>query len=206
MMKEFGDVQARLKRFEAWFTENGGILHPAVELGFSDANGVYLRARESIPQETTILSCPHSMTLSALNALDTLPLFPRYRGQDQGDRREDVALREDFLRSAPRAQCIAAVWLCIQAIIGERSWWKPYIDCLPGLPAECQSSMTDGIDNTMGEIATPIWWSEEERQWTAGTSLERGTKDLEAIWQSEWDKWGSKVGDSLRYKRLLIDW
>lgn len=196
----------RLSDFESWFVRNGGYIHPNVQFAYSDAKGVHLRVKPTISSSRTkahrgviILSCPHSLSLSALNTREGAPMllynkreaYPIY----------DPQLFKAALDCSPRPQCIAAAWLCFQSHPQVRSWWGPYINCLPGLPT-AKKSMNDRW--TMGEVDTPLWWSADERHWMAGTNLEKGFQDLEKQWSEEWEAWEGKLNTAIKKQEARI--
>ena len=209
-----GAIKGRLHRFVVWFTENGGAIHPAVELCYSTEQGVAMRLKPdmhfpngSLPPGTQVISCPHVTTLSALNAVDTPPTFPRHGKSDSEN--VDIALSKTVIDSAPRPQCLAAVWLCVQrlfgtAIRGKESWWIPYLDCLPGPPS---SQDPDEVlqDSVMGELDLPLWWNAQELQ-RLSSNVNRGRMDLEDRWESEWKIWGDKVNNWARDHKFGISW
>lgn len=191
----------QLHDFQSWFTSSGGRIHPSAEIAHSASAGVHLRARCAIPRGTCVISVPHNITFSALNALDVAPSFPCHghnfpnNGEDNTVRAR-IRLPDAILREAPRAQCVAAVWLCVQIALGEGSWWSPYLACLPCLPSESMPG-NDGAherpDPAIGEVDTPMWWSGEERGMVRGTPLEKGYQDLESFWGQEWAGWVEPV-------------
>jgi len=172
--------QHRLESFATWFTTKGGFIHPSVELVHSSVEGVHLRVKSSpsalISSDTSIIRCPHSLTLSALNAINVPPLFPA--------RDSTTALPKNLLIEA-RPQSVAALYLALHWIERDRSWWAAYLKCLPGPP----DVDWDGI----GVIDTPLWWGNEEKAWIAGTNLERGASVLEALWRQEWERFGTTM-------------
>ena len=98
--------------FESWFRTNGGYLHPSVELAANTIEGNYLRVKEgsNLPSGSTIVSCPHELTLSWASARKYH--FPNIRSQFTSH----VATR---------------LFLIKQYLLREHSPWWPYIRSLP---------------------------------------------------------------------------
>ncbi|KAB8336891.1 hypothetical protein FH972_021199 [Carpinus fangiana] len=188
------EQRARFLEFLEWFEACGGWLSDYVEFKFSLSRGVHLCVKttspsHSIPSKTTVLSCPHELTLSALNAWDVPPLYPNRNPKEFHTKRLD--LPENLLEGA-RPQAAAALWLVAQRKLGDKSWWAPYINTLPGVAPNSGMHTGAGILG-MGYVNTPIWWDLLERQWIAGTNLEKGLVDLESIWEKDWTLWEKEI-------------
>lgn len=180
--------------FVTWFKISGGLLSDYVEFQYSAERGVHLCIKPSlqdvqIPYQTTILSCPHSMSLSALNAWDVMPHFSNHNPTDYEHNQLD--LPEQLLAEA-RPQAIAALWLVAQRKIGKLSWWQDYINVLPGVKIGTSRYADIGILG-MGQVNTPMWWEDDERRWVGGTNLEKGIENLEEVWTTDWQTWESEI-------------
>ena len=192
---------ATLTSFKSWFNSRNGQLHPSVDFTYSDAAGVTLRVRPdfvgTLPAGTLVISCPHEGSLSALNAVGEEglggALWPGdgggMEGQDGADADDEIQALSEILLKEARPQFIAAVWVAVQYLLGERSRWSAYFDVLPGLPYSSSSAGTAGERRGLGELDTPLWWCAEEREWLWGTNLARGVSDLEGMWVAEWGRW-----------------
>lgn len=196
-MSQSAGIETRLEAFKSWFTANGGYIHPLAELAADPARGVHLRVRQSgqqklasngaaksIPKGTKIISCPHSLSLSALNARDYPPLFP-IRPTDATSLA--INLPKQFLQEA-RPQCVAAVLLYAQSVSSKESFWKEYLDVLPSAPSVDEDAA--GL-----ELDSPLWWDEEELSWIQGTNLGKGRQDLMNVWRGEWERWKPVVSE-----------
>ena len=53
---------------EKWFTKHGGFIHPDIEIG-RNVHGLCLQVRKGkvLQDATTVISCPHKVTISVLN-------------------------------------------------------------------------------------------------------------------------------------------
>lgn len=185
-------MQPQIERLTSWFIEKGGHIHPDIEFAFNEDTGIFARKREALNGQnqyaklesgSTIISCPHGLTLSALDADSSLPSFSGYPARDKNE--NGVTLPQQVIDSAPRPQSLAALWLCIQKSLGEKSYWEPYIDCLP-TPYNASNS---GSQEPVSVLDTPLYWTEEEKSYFAGSPLEVGTRALENSWKLEFNAW-----------------
>lgn len=122
--------------------ENGGSINPSISFEWSEEAGVHCRASSPLDPESRICTIPHSLALSSLNALvdDDFTVF-RKRGL------------------APEA--IGYFYLMNQYINREKSFWKPYLDTLPGPDVKHH---------------TPFWFSDEDLAWLEDTDVLHTTK------------------------------
>ena len=98
--------------FETWFLANGGYLHPSVEIA-SAPDGKFLRVQsgQTLPASSTVVSCPHRLTMS-------WPSAHNFHFHD--------------VRPAPFEQHIATrLFIMKQYLLEERSSWWPYVKSLP---------------------------------------------------------------------------
>lgn len=98
------------------------------------------------------------------------------------------------------------MWLCIQVLLEDRSPWRPYINCLPGVPNYSQFCETAQIDTIMGEVHTPMWWSVEEREWIVETNLGKKVESAEKTWIAGWEECRGIVEDVVGGGGVTIDW
>ena len=104
--------------FLAWFLFNGGFVNPRAELHHSD--GYHLRVKPDggsiVPGEdesaAKIIFCPHALTISFLNARESI-LLQCLKGKGFS---QTIVLR---------------LFLIEQYLLGKQSFWYPYIQCLP---------------------------------------------------------------------------
>jgi len=210
---------AALAAFKSWFTSISGHLHPAVDFTYSDSAGVTLRVRPdfvgTFPAGTLVIGCPHEASLSALNAVGAGALRGRKWPGDvyaDGGEREGMEAGyaglelPEILHKEARPQFVAAVWIAVQYLLGDRSRWSAYFDVLPGLPNSNPNAFSTTEKRGLGELDTPLWWSTEEREWLQGTNLAKGVADLEGMWEAEWARWEDVVGKWAKGKGLSVTW
>lgn len=103
-----------MEALQQWFKNNGGYLHPSTRLSRDDDFGTFLRATETVNEGTPIITGPHSLSLSALNAMvdDAYPVF-----------KENA--------NAFTVEALGFFYLMVQWLDREKSFWKPYLDTLP---------------------------------------------------------------------------
>lgn len=204
--------QVKLEAFRAWFTSNGGHIHKDVQLTYTTAKGVHFLLNPNatkLPPGTCLISCPHSLTLSALNADGRFALFP-----PGGPRKDSFAggsamggFPSSLKEQAPIASCMGTAWLCIQHALYEQSFWAPYIGVLPRLTPDGAADTSDSpvSDRGLGEIDIPILWSDDEREWFKSSPLDKGTSDREALVHGECGEWLGLVSSWARQHGLEID-
>lgn len=128
---------SQLLALREWLEGNGGQLHAGIALDQSEQAGVHLRAVLHLDPETRICTVPNAMALSSLNALvdDDFTVF-RNRGLP--------------------VEAIGYFYLMHQYINKETSFWKPYLDTLPG----------PEVDH-----GTPVWFDQPDTEWLAETDV-----------------------------------
>ncbi|KAL3428158.1 set domain protein [Phlyctema vagabunda] len=151
------DVQSLLK----WFESHGGQLHPSVGIHwFGQFGGYGFRAGKSIPLSverplsTEVVNCPYKVSLSYLNAVDTSSVFSS--GASPKFPLQFLDLRDSDPLGAVR---IGHFFLMQQFLLGEDSFWYPYIKMLPQ-PDQPQ------------RLGTAVVWPEEDLEFLRGTNAE----------------------------------
>ena len=97
--------------FESWFLTNGGYLHPSVEMAFGDdGNFVRVQQDHDLLPGSTVVSCPHELTISWLGVNQYH--FP-------------------CVHSTFTPHIATRLFLVKQYLLGEKSPWWPYINTLP---------------------------------------------------------------------------
>ena len=106
-------IETGEKDFEKWFVTNGGYLHPHIVITEDPVAGKSLRVKpeQLIPPDSTLVSCPHHLSLSWPNAHKSH--FPQVQHPSCS---QHVATR---------------FFLMKQRLLGVTSPWWPYIAMLP---------------------------------------------------------------------------
>jgi hypothetical protein len=115
------DIQAQLDLIR-WIKQEDGFLHPDVEIASDPGNrGFHIRvvAGRTIRAHTRIASCPISVTISILNAMNIAPFSSH-----------GVDFPSSFLIKQPSA-AVQYFFLMEQYLLGQKSWWSPYISAIP---------------------------------------------------------------------------
>jgi hypothetical protein len=142
-----------------WVKREEGFLHPGVEVASDPGNrGFHIRvgAGHTIRPNTRIASCPISATMSILNAVNIAPLSSH---------------STNFPPSFINKQSFTVVqyfFLMEQFLLGQKSWWAPYISAIPN---------PDDIDNMLFADGS------EDMQWLAGTNLKAALAKQNEKWE-----------------------
>ena len=125
----------------------------------SDAFGHHLRVKKGfvLAPGDQIVSCPHLLTISILNAEEAEPPWPELR-----DVSTDIA-----------ADILTRFFLIEEYLMQEASFWWSYMQMLP------QPDQTE-------LLSTPVWYDENDLAWIAGTNLEGARRSRLAAWQAEY--------------------
>ncbi|KAI9700045.1 MAG: hypothetical protein M1836_002579 [Candelina mexicana] len=151
-----------------WVVAHGGGLHDGVRLTTDPTLGSFLRADGSLEPQTTVVTCPHSLTISYLNAISCMGFSPH-----------GPTFPSSFLEAFP-PRTITTFFLSQQFLLGEKSFWSAYIETLPQL----------GEGDKLG---TPLYFDDEDRLWLKGTNMEKGYMERETEWKEHWAKGVSKL-------------
>lgn len=81
------ETSQKIRELEIFLRAHGGHLHPDIEIAENDPAGLHWRAKKNIDSGSTIISTPHSLAFSYLNALvdEEWPVFKKYREQFRPD-------------------------------------------------------------------------------------------------------------------------
>lgn len=144
----------QLASLRQWLLDNGGSINSNLSLQWNESSGVHCRAASAVDPASRVCTIPHSLALSSLNALvdDDFTVFRR-RGL------------------APEA--IGYFYLMNQYINRDKSFWKPYLDTLPGPETEHH---------------TPFWFSDEDLAWLEDTDVLHTTKARQEIHKAHYKK------------------
>lgn len=124
----------------AWASQHGTILDSQVEIYFDHITGLSFRAHNDISLGTPIAVSSPATSLSYLNATESLYYS-----------RHSDSFPPAFIAGLEGSYCyvIGHFFLVQQYLLGQNSFWYPYIRTLP------QPHSPEGIP-------TPVGWSEED--------------------------------------------
>lgn len=188
------DVSEKLEELVRWARGGGAYLHDMVQVYDDKQYGIAIKVRAEtskhaphtetgyLPATSRIVSCPFTLSLSYLNALD---IFPALRSHSS-------RFPLDFLNTAS-PQIIGNFFLIQQYLMGPRSFWFSYIRSLPQ-PDEHE------------KLGTPLYFTDEDLKWIQGTNLELACEQRERTWVAEWSATISKFGADLSSPNLKEAW
>ncbi|TAQ85399.1 hypothetical protein B7494_g6290 [Chlorociboria aeruginascens] len=159
------DKLSQATQMKDWVVENGGFLHPKVDLFESLEKGLSFRGKKGIPANSKIVECPQTLGLSYLNTI-----IPEYHNSPHA-RPFPTSFLEPLKKDDPNV--IGNFFLVQQYLLGEKSFWWLYIRTLPP------------PNQTFG---TPAWWPEEDQMALQGTNLEPALIKQGEIWDKQWLK------------------
>ncbi len=170
--------------FRPWFISHGGTIHPDVEIA-SGSIGNYLRLRDdcSLSPGTMIVSCPHSLTISWLNVITRQdPFIDRFYLSPV---RDGSTVITKFV--------LVRLFLVEQYLLGERSFWWPYIRFLP------QPFTKDGLNSS-------LWCNEDDLLWLRGTNMEDAMRRVERNRRIEYDEAIGALTDAAIHFKEVWSW
>ncbi|RDW68385.1 hypothetical protein BP5796_09042 [Coleophoma crateriformis] len=162
-----------IQSLQHWWLAHGGQLHPSIHIHwFGQSEGYGFQARQSIERPTEdasfykVVSCPYTISLSYLNAIDASPTFSRH---------DSVPFPSAFLALPdhnPLGKVIIGYFFLMQQyLMGEKSFWYPYIRLLPQ-------------PNQPQRLGTAILWPEEDLEYLSGTNAEPAVRKYKEIWKN----------------------
>ncbi|SPO05275.1 uncharacterized protein DNG_07962 [Cephalotrichum gorgonifer] len=173
-----------------WATSHGASLNISVEVRQDDHSGAGFRVKAGaeIHPGDHIVSCPTSLTLSYLNALPNPP--PSFRKDPSSP-----PFPEEFLASAP-PHVVGRFFLIQQYLLGQDSFWWPYIRSLPQ-------------PDRPSSLPLPPFWDEDDLELLRGTNLEVSVREIKATLDREFrdskkalEGWGQRS----EYTPRLYNW
>ena len=160
-----GDVFQNHRNLVDWITkENDGYLHPDVRIAHSPEKGFYMTVAQdkTIQALTRVTSSPMTATLSVLNAFDITPF-----------RSHGAKFPPTFLKkNVTKPELIQIFFLMEQYVLGNKSWWSPYIKTLPSIK----------------DINDLQFESRQNQIWLEGTNLKSAFVSQNTKWQEMYTK------------------
>ena len=164
------ETDSRYERFLGWARKNGTFIHPALKLVQTVERGVECLVDENsggVSSHEVFLRISYQLTFSYWNAISA------GKEPDSYYQPRSAQLPESLLESSADHETVSAIFLVQQYLLGEASFWYPYIRILPQ-------------PHDSNDPAIPLLWSEEDRVWLRGTYLEdevdKKLKDLASRW------------------------
>jgi hypothetical protein len=181
--------QVLIQNLVYWAKSHQAYLHPDVEIYEDPVTGFSFRAVKDIPPSSQLVTCTYQLSLSYLNAVES-PHFQHHQSE---------SFPEEFLESLSQddPNIIGHFFLMQQYLMGEKSFWWPYIRLLPQ-------------PNQPERLGIPIWWPEADERFLVGTNAEPPLKKRRGMWMSEWDKGISALRNRFsgweKYDQNLYQW
>lgn len=160
------------RRLADWVVRHGGFLHPHLKIQHHPAKGFHavVEQGEDLPAQTRIATCSMDVTLSVLNVLSIEPF------ENHGTRFPDPFLR----RYQFSTDVLQAFFLMEQHLLGDKSWWAPYISVLPTI---------EDVDDLQFE-------TEADVAWISGTNLEAAFASQRRKWKDQFEEANNLLASS----------
>ncbi|KAH6672995.1 hypothetical protein B0J14DRAFT_654720 [Halenospora varia] len=159
---------SRITRLLHWARLNNTLLHQDVEIYKDSQTGLSFRALNDIPPGVDMVSSSYSTTLSYLNTIRSSSDFELHGSQPFPSEFIQALSEED-------PNIIGYFFLMQQYLMGDKSFWSDYIRLLP------QPDQPE-------RLAIPIWWSEADQNFLAGTNAEPPIAKRQLLWKGEYDR------------------
>ncbi len=183
-------IQSKIQSLLVWAGNFHSSLREGVEIYQDPITSLSFRATRDIPSGTTLVTCSYHITLSYLNAIEAGPCFGNH-GSVPFPLGFMTELKTDGFH------IIGNFFLIQQYLMGESSFWYPYIQLLP------QPDQPEAL-------GIPVWWPKEDQKYLIGTNAEPAVKQRKALWEMEWNKGVSLLRDQLEnwecYTYTLYQW
>lgn len=172
------EPSAKIANLDAFLRSNGAALHPNIFIAENEASGLHWRAKGDIGPESILISVPHKLSLSYLNALvdENGPEFQRVQER----------IVPDF-----RIEAVTFFYFMHQYLNRETSFWRPYLEALPG-PNE--------------EHTQPLFFdSFHDRQWLEGSAVGHTNRQREEKYRAIYEE-GKAALRRLAYDKSEYTW
>ncbi|RSL53985.1 hypothetical protein CEP54_010132 [Fusarium duplospermum] len=170
----------KYESFIKWTRQHGAYFHPSLKFVVTPNRGAeVLVTGQAIKPFETLFTVPYGISLSYFNAVSAGVPGSHYLPHSD-------PLPEEYVQSTSDHDTVNAVFLVQQYLLGEKSFWHPYIQILPQR-------------NDISDSAIPLLWPENDILWLQGTFLEeaiakqktdhvkRWTDAIEALQRCGWD-------------------
>jgi hypothetical protein len=183
----------------SWGEKHGATVHESVEVYKDDITGFSLRVKESASGTPPLLfeavTCPASATLSYLNVLTGTQLPSAL--EEESSTGEEPSFPIPFMYSLP-PHVIGRFFLIQQYLLGENSFWWPYIKSLPQ-------------PEHLNSWALPAFWPEEDIEYLEGTNAHVAIQEIQTNVKGEYKQARQVLKECdfpgwQDYTRLLYNW
>jgi hypothetical protein len=179
------DANQRIYRLVEWATSHGASLHPLVEVYDDAVTGFSFRVKQdpSSPEASQlaawepVVSVPTSLTLSYLNALPQATKDSHANNNNNNNSYYGSGshpFSEEFLAKTP-PHVVGRFFLIYQYLLGEESFWWPYIQALP---------QPDEVD--AWQLAP--FWPADDAELLEGTNVEVGLEKIKKDVRNEFSR------------------
>ena len=164
-----------MERFVSWFVANGGFLNQSIEILADDKEQHSMRVRPgyTVHGSETVVSCPHALTFNYAS-FDHSESGAKTSRIDRTNFSQDISLR---------------LLLMEQYLLGEKSFWWPYINILPQpFQQETALEIMDKAPSVVSpnqNLHSPLFFGAEDMLWLEGTNLGVAAKLRAASWKKE---------------------
>lgn len=186
-----------------WTVSQGGYFHDDVEVVQTPEKGyhVVVRRNEKLEQNTQVVTCPMSCTMSILNVIDA----------EGGFTCRGIKMPSAFIDKQPR-EIVERFFLMEHYLVGKKSWWAPYIATLPG-PEEVRNLQFEKVEDLAWVRGTNLFTALERQTEQWKQYYERGMEQLLKFnWQNAkcgrltWDlfRWASTIFTSRAFTSQVL--
>ncbi|KAL1297291.1 hypothetical protein AAFC00_004846 [Neodothiora populina] len=183
----------KLERLVKWFIDNGGYLHPSIILSYDEQLGAHFRCSADVAPGTHVLTVPHHLAISNLNAQvdDAFPVFRSHAKQFT-------------------VEALTFFYLCAQYINIETSFWRPYLESLPSPASGYDTPLWFADDDRKWLEGTDLQPTSLAREAVWRTYWQDGIKILESegidVDPYTWDlfKWAATVYTSRSFNSQTV--
>ncbi|KAH7924334.1 SET domain-containing protein [Leucogyrophana mollusca] len=171
-----------LEAFKGWLSEHGGRFNTSVQLA-EGAFGISAIAQETVPADTTIVSCPFSLAITRDVALRAIVVL-------MGEVSQAGSILEDWSERQLICSYVCFHWLFPETSLPDVLQHLPYLKTLP----------------SSEKLMTPLHFSPSELEAFKGSNIYGASIDREGQWRSEWTKCRDVIQKANRAWSTLFTW
>lgn len=191
--------EERFAELVSWANTHGGSIHPDLEVYKDDMTGFSMRVKPDLKPEDVslkpkdeILTCPIKISLSYMNATGGGPILT-----SASERTESTpAFPAQFMELAPHI--VGRFYLIKQYLMGQSSFWYPYIATLPQ-------------PDVISSWSLPPFWPEEDAAFLEGTNTGIAAEEIRNTVKKEYKEARRVLKEAdfenwQDYTRTLYNW